>query len=198
MSEGVKFWEVPDRRRLRVLDVGAVTDTNVRRHYPYAQVTMIDVQTGWDVMSKGLPQGTWDVIFASHIIEHLTNPDYFLDECRRTMSWTSRLHIKTPNLAAWFNRIALLLGYLPHFCEVSTRHDLGKLRWGPEQVPGGHLKIFTPGALVQLLEVSGFRVERVVGRPLGAPLPPGLAQLDWLFGQRPSTAAETVVYARKR
>lgn len=165
----VKFWEVPDRRRVRLLDVGTVTETNGRKHYPNAHVTMIDVQTGWDIMEKGLPNGPWDVIFASHIIEHLTDPDYFLEECHRVMSPSTLLHLKTPNLAAWFNRLCLALGYLPHFCEVSTRHDLGKLRLGPPERPGGHLKVFTAGALVELLEVSGFRVERLIGRPLGAP-----------------------------
>ena len=177
-------------RKQRVLDVGGKNGVTVRQYYPDADITVVDMCNGWDVMKLGLPTFTWDVIFASHFIEHIVNPDFFLDECKRVMQPESVLEIATPNLAAWFNRGLLLFGYQPHFTEVSTRYDVGKFRMGKEEAPGGHLRLFTARALRELLVRHGFTIRRFVGRPIGFSLPQPLKALDQCFSQWPSTASE--------
>ena len=175
---------------MKVLDVGGKNGLNARAYFPDAEIRVVDKSMGWDVMKMGLPDGDWDVIFASHFIEHIIDPDFFLDECKRVMMPDTTLEIDTPNLAAWFNRILLLLGYQPHFTEVSTRYDVGKLRLGREEKVGGHLRLFTLRALRELLRRHGFTVKSVVGKPLGYSLPPVIKQVDQLFSMIPSTAAE--------
>lgn len=114
-------------------------------------------------MKEGLPDGDWDVIFANHIIEHVTDPDYFLEECRRVMKSKTILEIGTPNLAAWFNRIFFLFGYVPHSVELSKRFNVGKpFDWDREPL-GGHRYVYTLPALLQLLRHYRFKVISVEG-----------------------------------
>lgn len=143
---------------MRVLDVGGRDGSRCKQHYPDAQITVLDLVNGWDVMKQGLPYGDWDVIFANHFIEHVIDPDFFLDECRRVMQPKTILEIGTPNLCAWFNRILFLAGYVPHSMELSKRYGLGKaFNWNDEEL-GGHIFIYSLPALTQLLKHHGFRV----------------------------------------
>ena len=151
-------------RRLKVLDVGGGDGSRAREEFfPFDDVTTIDVTTGWDVMEKGLPNGDWDVVFANHFIEHIVDPDYFLDECKRVMSEDTVLNIGTPNLTAWFNRVFFLFGYVPHSMELSTRFNVGKpLNWNEEPL-GGHLRIYTLDGLCDLLKHHGFTITETLG-----------------------------------
>ena len=143
---------------LKVLDVGGGSKNRAKyEFYPEADITTIDLQSGWDVMTKGLPDGPWDIILANHFIEHISNPDYFLDECKRVMNHHDTiLEIATPNLAAWYNRILFLAGYVPNHVELSNRFNVGKpFKWG--DVPlGGHKYVYTIPALCELLMKHGF------------------------------------------
>lgn len=102
-----------------------------------------------------------DLVFCNHVIEHLLDPDHLLDEIYRVLKRDGALVLTTPNLAAWYNRIALLLGFQPHFTEVSLRHNVGKLYYGTLKTDshaalGGHIRIFTYTAIKRLLEIHGF------------------------------------------
>ncbi|MFB6197346.1 MAG: class I SAM-dependent methyltransferase, partial [Halobacteriaceae archaeon] len=54
-----------------------------------------------------------DAICAVDILEHLFDPDHFLEEVRRTLAPDGLFVLATPNLGSWHNRLALLLGYQP-------------------------------------------------------------------------------------
>lgn len=149
--------------KLKILDVGGNDGLRARKQFPNAEIEVIDKKHGWDVMQYGLPAGPWDVIFANHIIEHLENPDFFLEECKRQMKHDTILEIGTPNLTAWFNRFFFLLGYVPHSMELSKEFNVGKpLNWNDEPL-GGHIFIYTIPALLQLLKHHGFKVKSVEG-----------------------------------
>jgi len=141
-----------------VLDVGGGDGVRCRKHFPEATITTIDLKNGWDVMRDGLPLGNWDIIFANHSIEHFSDPDFFLEECRRVMRPHTILEIGTPNLAAWYNRILFLFGYVPNHVELSTKVNIGKpFNWG--EVPlGGHKFVYTVPALLELLDHYHFKV----------------------------------------
>lgn len=149
---------------VRVLDVGGKDGRRAREEfYPGSEVTVVDLETGWDVMEDGLPRGDWDVILANHSIEHFSNPDLFLEECRNVMGPNTVLDIGTPNLAAWFNRVLFLFGYVPHSVELSTKYNVGKaFNWNDEEL-GGHIYVYTVAALTDLLRRHGFRITSVVG-----------------------------------
>jgi len=117
----------------------------------------------------------YDIIIASHIIEHLWNTDGFIKEMYRVLKPGGYAIISTPNLASWHNLVYLLLGKQP---DVATISD----ELYPWKEKPGHQRIFTATELVRLLEFHGFTIERVVGTsyyPLMGPLANWLARTDW-------------------
>lgn len=148
---------------LKILDVGGNDGVRAKEFYPNADITTIDKKSGWNVMEKGLPGGVWDVILANHFIEHIIDPDYFLEECKSLMQPHTILEIGTPNLAAWFNRALFLFGYVPHSVELSKYKAVGRaFNWNDEPL-GGHIFVYTPKAIIQLLEYHGFKILSVRG-----------------------------------
>ena len=148
-----------------VLDVGGANGSRARGHllYSHTNRTIIDLKNGYDVMKEGLPDGPWDIVLANHFVEHVPDPDFFLDECRRIMKPHTVLDIGTPNLTAWFNRVFFLFGYVPHSMELSRRFNIGKpFGWNKEEL-GGHIYVYTVPALCQLLKHHGFKIISVVG-----------------------------------
>jgi len=105
----------------------------------------------------------FDCILAGELIEHLFDPDHFLTEVYRVIKKNGSLVITTPNLASWHNRIAILLGYQPHYSEVSTKYNVGKLLATNKHDVSGHIRLFTLRALRELLEIYKFRIARVFG-----------------------------------
>jgi len=111
-----------------------------------------------DIGTQSLPffNNYFDFIFCGETIEHIFDTDHLLSEAYRVLKTGGTLYITTPNLASWFNRLALLLGYQPTWAEVSIHHDVGKLKFMGTK-PCGHIRVFTPKALVELLQIHGFK-----------------------------------------
>lgn len=114
--------------------------------------------------SLPFPKESFDLIFCNHVIEHLLDPDHLLDGFFNLLKRDGILILTTPNLAAWYNRILLLLGLQPHFTEVSMRYNVGKLYYGDlsinnESALGGHIRIFTYPALAKLLKLHNFSIK---------------------------------------
>src|SRR5207249_6016118 len=74
------------------------------RHLPY-EFQQCNVETGLPFADASMA-----VMFCGEVIEHLYDPDGFLEECRRVISQNGFLLITTPNLHAWYNRILFLAG----------------------------------------------------------------------------------------
>lgn len=142
----------------------------------------------------GLPLATEsvDVVVLNEVIEHLVDTDGAVAELRRVLRPGGHLLLSTPNLAAWFNRIALLLGMQPVFSEVSLRRVFGR----PGSVVAGHLHLFTRRALLEFLEANGFRDVRITGACYhDTPRP--LRPVDRAMRHVPSLAAILMCSARK-
>lgn len=164
-----------------VLDVGGNDGKVAKKKYKGLWVCTIDIKHGWDVMKIGLPDGVWNFILANHFIEHVSDPDYFLDECKRVMNKDTVLDIGTPNLTAWFNRILFLFGYVPHSVELSKRFNVGKaFNWGLEPL-GGHVYVYSVPALVDLLERHGFKIKSIEGEASTYPAHPIIMFIDRLL-----------------
>ena len=65
-----------------------------------------------------------DIVYAGEVIEHLYNPDRFLEEVRKVLKKGGYLILTTPNLCSWYNRILFLLGIQPVFMK-----QVQKVRW---------------------------------------------------------------------
>lgn len=115
-----------------------------------------------DLNAGALPfeDGYFDAIFCGEIIEYLLDPDHLLDEVHRVLTRNGVCILTTPNLAVWYNRIALLFGFQPWSLGTSLRHDVGRLGFttgaGIE-----HIKVFTERAFKELLEFHNFSIQEV-------------------------------------
>lgn len=142
--------------------------------------------------------GVFDVVVANQVIEHLYNTDSFLKEVYRVLKRGGYAIVSTPNLASYHNILYLLAGWQPYWVNVSdvvyvnTWHPTD-----PSRFIGGspaHMRAFTVGALVGLLEYYGFTIEKVVGSGV-YPLPVALAGVISKMDGR--HAAIVTVKARK-
>ena len=139
------------------------------------------------------PDQTFNIVVLDEVIEHLVDTDSIMAEIHRVLTPDGQLLISTPNLAAWFNRLALLFGIQPAFSEVSFKKVYGR----PGSGLVGHLRLFTRRALVQFVEDNGFNVSHAVGVPFPE-LPRLLKPIDLLFSKFPSIAGGSVVIANRR
>ena len=119
-----------------------------------------------DIEQEDLPyeDGYFDAVFCGELIEHLKNPDHLLDEMKRVLAPHGCLILTTPNLASWFNRLALLIGLQPLNTDVSVMYSPGQPNFlYPHLQPGaGHISNFTYRALKELLILHCFTsIERV-------------------------------------
>jgi len=148
-----------------------------------------------------LPDDSVDLAVMGEVIEHVFDPDACLEEVRRVMRPGATLIVTTPNLASWLNRLLLPLGIQPVFSETSTRkkygHWLGLLGQGKTNTQG-HLKLFTLGALRELLHDLRFDVVRVEGYKFYLLAEHPVANvIESLFRIRPTLASGFIVTARK-
>ncbi len=154
-----------------------------------------DVEKPW-----GYADRYFDIVIASHIIEHVVNPDHLLSEAKRVLKRNGILIVITPNLAAWFNRVLLLFGFQPFFSEVSTVDKTVGLTYfqkrGANKNPVGHLRIFTPGALQDIVELHGFQIIKTGSTEFGS-FPPIITFFDKLFARIYPLAACIFIVAKK-
>jgi 2-polyprenyl-3-methyl-5-hydroxy-6-metoxy-1,4-benzoquinol methylase len=143
----------------------------------------------------------FDVIHAAEIIEHLYNPDNFLQELNRVLKKGGYLVMSTPNLCAWFNRLLVPIGVQPLFMEVSTKSKLigsGFLaKFKKESNPVGHVRIFTLLALKDILKVNGFEILETKGAIFDEGLPSKLLWVDRIFNFRTSLSSNMIILAKK-
>lgn len=135
---------------------------------------------------------TFDVVVIDEVIEHLVDTDSIMNEIHRVLKPGGQLVLSTPNLASWFNRLAMLFGFQPAYSEVSFKKVYGR----PGSGIVGHLRLFTKRALVAFVADAGFDNVSTRGVPFPE-LPRPVRPLDRLIARRPSLAGGLVVVADK-
>lgn len=165
-----------------------------RRHVPGTRLVEADLHDGMPFEQDAL-----DGIYAGEIIEHLVDPDAFLRECRRVLRPDGVLLVTTPNLCAWYNRVLFVLGSQPLFVEVSTQSTLvgagvtSSLRISSR--PVGHIRVFSSGAIADLLELHGFSILSRRAAPFDGLTGP-LHHIDRAVSALPTLGSISVVLAR--
>ena len=125
------------------------------------------------------PDGSFDLVHANQVIEHLRDTDAFLREVQRVCAPEGAAIISTNNMAAWHNIGSLALGFQPFPNHVSDEVHVGNPldpRRGLGHADAGqtHQRIFTTRALTELAAFHGLAVTAVHMNGY-YPLPPRLA-----------------------
>lgn len=127
------------------------------------------------VLPWPIEDGAFDAVLANQVLEHIPHTDGFLAELRRILSPGGYAVISVPNLGSWINLVMLLFTIQPPHCWVSDKwtgvgNPLSSMRHKPRPFPPhAHLRLFTPRAMKELLELHGFRVEKITAGSYGLP-----------------------------
>jgi SAM-dependent methyltransferase len=114
------------------------------------EVLVGDIET----MALPFPEHSFDVVLCGDVIEHLRDPQRFLERVRPLLRRDGRLVLTTPNVANWAMRLGLLAGRWRY----TDRGILDRT----------HLHLFTKKTLEGTLERAGYRV---VAFDVTAPVP---------------------------
>lgn len=117
------------------------------------------VACNFDTDFDMLPGGSFDVVVALDILEHVFDVFGFLRHCARLLNRGGVLILRVPNIAYARHRLRLLVGALPitaSWFGPAGDFDAWRSRWGWD---GGHLHLFTIPAARRLLAEEGFVVE---------------------------------------
>jgi 2-polyprenyl-3-methyl-5-hydroxy-6-metoxy-1,4-benzoquinol methylase len=101
----------------------------------------------------------FDLIVCIDVIEHIFDPDHLLDEVTRLSKPEGYQLFSTPNFGAWYNRLALLIGWQPFNLDTSLRFK-GHNPMFRFKEPYGHIRLFTKNSLIDLLKNHGLNVVR--------------------------------------
>lgn len=181
--------------RLHGFDGSEAQTAKARCRLPQAMLRVGDVETR-------LPydDSSFDIVFAGEIIEHLINPDHLIAEATRLLRPNGLLCITTPNLLAWYNRVFIVAGMSPLFVEYSTIDasvGYGILRRLKEQRPVGHLRIFHPRAIQDLLRANDLQVLRLRAAEFTA-LPKTIRVFDRLIAKLIPSAGSVNIFLAQR
>ena len=216
--------QLPTKISGKVLDAGCGDggmSEVVKKNYPSVDMYGVDIskkgvgiakkrgiKTKVADLNKKIPYGNnfFDFVIAHEVIEHLVDPDTFLEESVRVLKKGGYLVVTTPNLAAWYHRILFLFGYYPLFSEMSTktrRAGIGLLKYViKNDKPVGHIRIFTMPALTDLISFNGFKIVNTKASPIAFNFPRPLRlfydTLDYLFSYRPTLGSNLLVVAKKK
>lgn len=156
-----------------------------------------------DLNNESLPydDAFFDCVCCSEVIEHVLSPDHLLRELHRVLKPSGYAVITTPNLASWRNRMVLLLGWQPYYTEVSTELAVGNPHFRGK--PSGHIRVFTPLALQELISAAGLQIEQFSGMVYGFPTDGSLftrlaALIDRLVGKRVPALSDDLMVRVKR
>jgi len=143
---------------------------------------------------------SFDAVFCGDLLEHLYDTEKLLENVRQILKPNGYLIISVPNIASWYNRGFLLLGFMPTWIESSLKTYTGN----PVIKEGvGHIHAFTKRSLTELLRLKGFSIENVSGSPI---LADGTRSkwkeslwngVDSAFAKKASLASTLIVKASK-
>lgn len=131
-----------------------------------------------------LPDGSFDVIHANQVIEHVSSIDNFAHEISRLLRPGGYAVISTENASSWCNVFAAALGWQMFSLTNLSAKEAGignplALHRGEriEFSTWTHKTIFSFRGLIEFFQAHGFKVDQVLGAGY-FPLPTSVATFD--------------------
>lgn len=128
--------------------------------------------------------GSFDVVHANQVIEHVSDVDHFLAETSRVLRVGGTAIISTENGSSWHNIVAATMGWqifsLTNVSGVASGvgNPLALHRGdSPAPLSWRHKTIFNYRGLLEIVRAHGLTVVRALGAGY-YPLPPRLGRLD--------------------
>lgn len=120
--------------------------------------------------AKIIKAGSFDVVFASAILEHLVQPEVLLQFIKQVLKPKGMLIATVPNVAHWRQRLNILQGRWQY-------EDYGLL-------DRTHLRFFNYFTFQKLITSAGFKIKAIRIDPAG-----GVKYLNWLVKRWPNLYA---------
>jgi len=142
------------------------------------------------------PDGKFDFVLASEIIEHLYNPDFFLKEIYRVLHPGGILVLSTPNLACWRNRILLMMGHTPTTLDISLTQPMDIFPIS-HKFPIGHIRNYTLEGICKFLYLYNFNIVGIYGLYISTGIKI-IELLDKFFSKIPRLSTYVLILAKKK
>jgi len=163
------------------------------------------IQLDIDGANLPYPDDFFDFVFGGEVIEHLFNPDHLLEEIYRVLKRGGSAVFTLPNLASFWNRILLLLGYQPLYTSASLKYpEVGKFLGITFAASGeNHIRVPTFKAFKKLLELHSFKIKTLWGAhadtsQLSKPLYQGVMSIsERIVTKFPSLATRIIAEVEK-
>ncbi len=110
---------MPGRLAGKVLDLGVENPFTplLKQSYPELQITNTSPNIDFDTMPLPYPDQSFDYVFSFEVIEHLINPLWNMQECRRVLREDGKIILTTPK------------GVFPSFMWMDTHfHEIDRGR----------------------------------------------------------------------
>lgn len=97
-----RYWitleKLPKELKGKALDLGVVNPFTpiLKKTYPELEITNTVDDLNFDLAALPFPDKSFDVIFSFEVLEHLMNPLWNLQECRRVLKDTGTIYLTTP------------------------------------------------------------------------------------------------------
>lgn len=143
-------------------------------------------------VSKGIPtkSNKFDIVIATEVIEHIFDTDFFISEIMRILKTGGIVIITTPNINSLVNRIKVLLGMYPNFCEYNINEK-----------SAGHIRVYNFKVLISQLKNHGFKIVKKASPNFPYPIYKGpgfLKKIAIKLGDVfPKLGAQAIVVAKK-
>jgi methionine biosynthesis protein MetW len=148
----------------------------------------------------------FDIVYAGEVLEHIYDTDGLMSEINRVMKPNGILIITVPNIACWYNRIYLSLGFSPLWVDSGSEKFYGN----PAGAICGHIKAFTKKSTRELVANHNFVIKKTKGSSIypfdnkwiNSGLRKKIVQFFYLFelffAIFPSLATHIIIVARKK
>lgn len=144
-GDGITFRNLAPYCDLSVVDGSKLIISEARKVKEEIGTNSIIYESYFEDFEPGI---TYDCIFASHVLEHVVNPELIISKIDQWLKPDGKAIIIVPNSESLHRRLATLMGIQARLDSLSERDHLV-----------GHLRVFNLAELESLLKQNGWNIQ---------------------------------------